>query len=465
MVSMSRSHGPLQPRRTAVRGGLLAFVLLLGACASGGGGGDGADADAPPDTRPVSQLSPAPCPAGTPTGVDCLHADVPLAAGGTAMARLLVARVAAPGSLAWRQPLLVLPDDPGSRSVTDLAGWRQVARQLGRDVVLVDRRGTGGSTPSLACPEADPTTLWVPSDKARADYLEGLAACRQRLVAAGTDPAAFGSTAAAADLEAVRAGLGVERWHVLAGRGSMGVAAALARSFPDTVASVTVDGSHTLAPGTDAVITADAIVAQVRADPALTAAWEGAVARAGQTPLRGKVDLAALQPGNRTPVPPGQWPTLAMDAAALRAALVAAAAHGDDLGAPGDRRGRGERRSGRHRVGLPPAGTAGRLGGRGGPHRHLRRGTGGGDAGRRAWGPGGVVRLPVRGGQRREDVRHLGDDGGPRRPVLPRGAPGGGPAGCDRAGRAARGRARGARRPGARRLHRRGWSWRWWAVN
>ncbi len=135
-------------------------------------------------------------------------------------------------------PLFLLAGGPGQGAQTFAPllepFFREVLRR--RDIVLVDQRGTGDSSP-LAC--ASP-----------ADELAGLAggailetdvaACRAKLDA---DVRFYASEPAMRDLDQVRAALGYERINLWGG--SYGTRAALvyARLFPSRVRTVVLDGA------------------------------------------------------------------------------------------------------------------------------------------------------------------------------------------------------------------------------
>lgn len=136
-------------------------------------------------------------------------------------------------------PLFDLEGGPGLPSthsagfyLTDGAAYRD-----GRDVVLVDQRGTGGSNP-LLCPELDaPQRQYAPL------YPDALVqACRDRL-AAHADLASYGTDAAAADLDAVRAALGAERIDVVALSYGTTLALRYATLHPERVRAMVLFGT------------------------------------------------------------------------------------------------------------------------------------------------------------------------------------------------------------------------------
>jgi pimeloyl-ACP methyl ester carboxylesterase len=137
-------------------------------------------------------------------------------------------------------PLFILAGGPG-QAATFLAPF---AAQLtgvrkDRDIVLVDQRGTGRSSP-LTC------AAFAPDDPFESaldlNPVPRAAACVKELVARGIDPAQYTTAAWVEDLEAVRAALGYPKINLWGG--SYGTRAALEylRRHPDRVRSAILDG-------------------------------------------------------------------------------------------------------------------------------------------------------------------------------------------------------------------------------
>lgn len=155
-------------------------------------------------------------PVTAPTNIDCPGQPVPTELTVTCHrievdgASLAVAVLHGPDP--DRAPVLFLHGGPGGRAVADRDRWLAPRSELlaNHDVVLVDQRGGGNSTPSLDCPEME---YRGPEDNAP----EGLAedrACRNRLVSAGFEPSTVTVGRIAADLVAVRRVLAIDRWHL-----------------------------------------------------------------------------------------------------------------------------------------------------------------------------------------------------------------------------------------------------------
>lgn len=102
-------------------------------------------------------------------------------------------------------PIVVVPGGPGALFnppvpyvMEGLAALRQR-----RDIVIIDQRGVGRSTPRLACPEANGAA------PRRMRAQDCLAALRAR----GVEPAAFDTEATAQDLRDLRRALGLAAWN------------------------------------------------------------------------------------------------------------------------------------------------------------------------------------------------------------------------------------------------------------
>jgi pimeloyl-ACP methyl ester carboxylesterase len=162
-----------------------------------------------------------------------------------------------------------------------LAGARR-----GRDVVLVDQRGTDGSGP-LTCATPEGAAGAAPEDE-----VQRLGACARQLTASGTDLAHYGTLDFVRDLEAVRAALGYPRVDLIAV--SYGTRAALGwlRAHPERIRALVLDG--VVAPGVamGASAAADARRAlelhlrRCRADTACRARFPGLEARSADLLLR-----------------------------------------------------------------------------------------------------------------------------------------------------------------------------------
>lgn len=137
-------------------------------------------------------------------------------------------------------PLFILAGGPGQAAsflgpfAAALTGVRK-----DRDIVLVDQRGTGRSSP-LLCAAFKPDR----SLKAALEFdpLPKVAACAQELAAKGVDAAQYTTAAWVADLDAVRAALGYDRINLWGGSYGTRAAQEYLRRYPSHVRSVVLDG-------------------------------------------------------------------------------------------------------------------------------------------------------------------------------------------------------------------------------
>jgi pimeloyl-ACP methyl ester carboxylesterase len=137
-------------------------------------------------------------------------------------------------------PLLILAGGPG-QSATSLAPFasRLLEVRRTRDVLLVDQRGTGRSSP-LDCAAFKPTD--DADDALEADPVPKARACVAELAARGVDLAQYTTPAWIDDLEAVREVLGIARWNLWGGSYGTRVALEYLRLHPQRVRSAVLDG-------------------------------------------------------------------------------------------------------------------------------------------------------------------------------------------------------------------------------
>ena len=115
------------------------------------------------------------------------------------------------------------------------------------DLILVDTRGTGTSTPRLGCPELDEASVKAfytgPSVAINGlpIYRKALGECYSRLVAAGVDPTDYNTAESAADLEDLRRALGVSQWNLLAESADGVLGLTYMRLFPGGIRSSIID--------------------------------------------------------------------------------------------------------------------------------------------------------------------------------------------------------------------------------
>ena len=171
-------------------------------------------------------------------GLPLLGADRDDPAGGTI--GLTFVRLAStadrPGS-----PVIFLAGGPGVPGIVmgQVPVYRSLFERLRAtgDVILLDQRGTGRSTPSLDCPAAASLAADAFADEERAirALLGPLERCVARLAAEGIDPADYTTEASADDVDELRRALGAERVSLLGFSYGTELALSVARRHPDAV--------------------------------------------------------------------------------------------------------------------------------------------------------------------------------------------------------------------------------------
>jgi len=125
---------------------------------------------------------------------------------------------------------------------------------LGREVIVLEGRGTGHSEPSLVCPEFDalpepPVASPVDDPQTRTELLGGIGACRDRLTSEGVDLSAFDLREMAADAEDLRTALGIDQWNVMTFGTASRIALEYLREDPAHVRAAVLDSPEW--PGVD----------------------------------------------------------------------------------------------------------------------------------------------------------------------------------------------------------------------
>ncbi|MEX2649665.1 MAG: alpha/beta fold hydrolase [Alphaproteobacteria bacterium] len=179
-----------------------------------------------------------PCPdAGLPAGARCATVSVPVDRDDPAKGAIAldIVRLPATEPAGAVEPLFIIAPGPGVPVAGQAAGAaeRFAAVAQGRDLVLVERRGTGGSR--FDCP-------LYPTVEAMFGDLFPVAVVEMCRATAGLDPAHYGLAALVEDLESARAALGVERMSLWAEGLGARLALAYARAHPDRVRAIGLRG-------------------------------------------------------------------------------------------------------------------------------------------------------------------------------------------------------------------------------
>lgn len=217
------------------------MLLLLLACAP-----KDADDDSAPAADPAVVYTPGDC-ADPRAGAVCGTVVLPEVRGSGTGRTVTVPVMVLPGGDGADAPLVLFNGGPGSPA-DDLAGLFDRGGLMaplgaGRDVVLIGERGTRGAVPELDCPElADADVIFTASAAERsAARLAAWQACRDRLVAADVDLAAYTNDARAADAPDVLRALGYAEWHLWGVSGGAVQVQRILRDHPEGVRTAHVD--------------------------------------------------------------------------------------------------------------------------------------------------------------------------------------------------------------------------------
>lgn len=237
-------RSPRTGARTLALPGLLGLALAaLAACSP-------RTPTTPPTVTRVSDATLAftPCMLTHPTRlvslkVECATLEVPENPSGEGRRiRLSIVRDPAISERKAPDPLFILAGGPGMGAQEMFAGTAAAFARIGRDrdIILVDQRGTGRSTP-LNC-DLDPEGDWLKGAEPTPATIDAEArACLDKL-GAGHDVRQYTTSVAVRDLEAVRQALGVERINLYGVSYGTRVAQHYLRRHPDRVRSVILDG-------------------------------------------------------------------------------------------------------------------------------------------------------------------------------------------------------------------------------
>jgi pimeloyl-ACP methyl ester carboxylesterase len=143
------------------------------------------------------------------------------------------------------EPVVYISGGPGGPLTAFTSYQAEHPLAAGRDIILMDQRGTGRSEPSL-CPSLAGGFAAALADAAIDPAAEAqrralFVACRAQAVTAGIDLQDFGTAVTVEDFDRVRQALGIERWNLFGVSYGTTVAMTLMARHPETVRSAVLD--------------------------------------------------------------------------------------------------------------------------------------------------------------------------------------------------------------------------------
>lgn len=178
--------------------------------------------------------------------VECASLDVPLKRNDPAYQEkisLRIVRLPANTQHPDEDPFIILAGGPG-QAASALAPFASTLVEIRRtrDILLIDQRGTGQSSP-LTCAALDNEDDATLENIALIQELAPRARrCHEELRAQNIDPLDYGTLNFVADLENVRRALGLKKINLWAGSYGTRVALEYLRHHPENIRTMTLDG-------------------------------------------------------------------------------------------------------------------------------------------------------------------------------------------------------------------------------
>lgn len=142
-------------------------------------------------------------------------------------------------------PVVFIEGGPGANSIYGIWSWLDHPLRSKSDIVLIDLRGTGFSSPKL-CPELGKSFLKILSKNQSSEQDETqkvveAMACKQDLINRGIDISAYNSVSMAKDLNALKKILKYDKWNVISASYGTYIAQVYANDFPKDIKTLIFD--------------------------------------------------------------------------------------------------------------------------------------------------------------------------------------------------------------------------------
>jgi pimeloyl-ACP methyl ester carboxylesterase len=228
--------------------GALGLALVMAAAT-----GEGAEAD-------PGKLARADCWFEAPAKIAarCYHLNVPESRSGRSelTIELPVVVISVPTARKHDDPVIYLAGGPGDGAWLDADRidfwWEFVADNAWlneRDLVLMDQRGTGMSTPRMDCREQESAQVrslgfGLNRAAARQAWINAAAECRARVEKEGHDPLSYTSRDSATDLHDLMNALKLQHWNIYGLSYGTRLALTYVRDYPHDVRSLILDSVY-----------------------------------------------------------------------------------------------------------------------------------------------------------------------------------------------------------------------------
>ena len=142
-------------------------------------------------------------------------------------------------------PVVFIQGGPGAGGIASIWNFLNHPLRKKNDIVLIDARGTGFSSPAL-CPDLGKKFLQILSENNIREVDEqqktiAAIACKQDLINKNIDIHSYNSKSIAKDLNALKTALGYEKWNVYGVSYGTYMAQVYANDFPADITSVILD--------------------------------------------------------------------------------------------------------------------------------------------------------------------------------------------------------------------------------
>lgn len=151
------------------------------------------------------------------------------------------------------RPDPIIYTSSGGPGLGAFGAWRHLAYNFDflatRDIILLEQRGTRWSEPYLDCPDLNMAmfenlTRVLPREAEQAYEVQAALSCRDGMMAKGIDMNAYNTLNSVADLEDLRAVLGVEQWNFVGASYAARIGLAYARQNPESLRSMVLDSVY-----------------------------------------------------------------------------------------------------------------------------------------------------------------------------------------------------------------------------